>query len=397
MVTVDNFSFAGKKALIRVDFNVPLDEAYRITDTTRIDEALPTIRKILADGGSAILMSHLGRPKDGPQEKYSLAHLTSYLSDVLHTAVHFADDCVGESAEKAAAALQPGEVLLLENLRFHKEETKGDTDFAGQLARLGDIYVNDAFGTAHRAHASTAVIAQFFGGRKCFGYLMASEIKHIGKVSSDPQKPFVAILGGAKVSDKLAIIENLLPKTDRILIGGGMMFTFIRAMGGQIGHSLCENDMVDTCRNLLAEAERRGVTFVLPEDAVINQTFANEGDIRTVNAHEIPDGYMGLDIGPGSVARFNEALHGAKTILWNGPMGVFEMSRFENGTKGVAFGVAEATAAGAYSLVGGGDSVAAVGKYGLKEKVSYVSTGGGAMLEFIEGKELPGIAAVLGQ
>ena len=256
MVTVDNFSFAGKKALIRVDFNVPLDEAYHITDTTRIDEALPTIRKILADGGSVVLMSHLGRPKDGPQEKYSLAHLTPYLSGVLRTAVHFAGDCIGETTEKAAAALQPGEVLLLENLRFHKEETKGDAAFAEKLARLGDIYVNDAFGTAHRAHASTAVIAQFFGGRKCFGYLMASEIEHIGRVNSDPQKPFVAILGGAKVSDKLAIIENLLPKTDRILIGGGMMFTFIKARGGRIGQSLCENDMVDTCRNLLAVAHR---------------------------------------------------------------------------------------------------------------------------------------------
>lgn len=395
MVTVDNFSFAGKKALIRVDFNVPLNSAFEITDTTRIDEALPTLRKILADGGSAILMSHLGRPKDGPEEKYSLKHLLGYLNKALGVPVHFAADCVGEPAQRAAAALQPGEVLLLENLRFHKQETKGDPDFAKQLAQLGDIYVNDAFGTAHRAHASTAVIADSFPGKKCFGYLMGREIENIGRVNSHPEKPFVAILGGAKVSDKLAIIQNLLPKTDRILIGGGMMFTFIKAQGGQIGNSLCEADMVETCGNLLADAQRRGVEFVLPVDAVINNAFANEGDIQTVASGEIPEGYMGLDIGPKSVERFKQALQGSKTILWNGPMGVFEMARFENGTKQVAYAVAEATENGAYSLVGGGDSVAAVGKYNLKNRVSYVSTGGGAMLEFIEGKELPGIAAVL--
>lgn len=395
MVTVDNFSFAGKKALIRVDFNVPLNQAFEITDTTRIDEALPTIKKILADGGSAILMSHLGRPKEGPEEKYSLKHLVGYLGKTLGVPVHFAENCVGEPAEKAAAALAPGEVLLLENLRFHKQETKGDAGFAKQLAKLGDIYVNDAFGTAHRAHASTAVIADEFPGKKCFGYLMAREIESIGRVSTNPEKPFVAILGGAKVSDKLAIIQNLLPKTDRILIGGGMMFTFIQAQGGQIGNSLCEADMVETCKNLLADAEKRGVRFVLPVDAVINNAFANEGDIQTVASDAIPEGYMGLDIGPKSVELFQQALHGSKTILWNGPMGVFEMGNFENGTKQVAFAVAKATENGAYSLVGGGDSVAAVSKYKLKERVSYVSTGGGAMLEFIEGKELPGIAAIL--
>lgn len=394
MVTVDNFSFDGKKALVRVDFNVPLNSEFHITDTTRIDEALPTLKKILADGGSLILMSHLGRPKEGPQEKYSLKHLVPYLSQVLNTHVHFATDCIGETAEKAAAELKAGEVLLLENLRFHKQEEKGDVDFAGQLAKLGDMYVNDAFGTAHRAHASTAVIAQFFVGKKCFGYLMAREIEHIGKVNSNPVKPFVAILGGAKVSDKLAIIENLLPKTDKIIIGGGMMFTFIKAQGGNIGNSLCEENMVETCAKLLADAEKRGVEFVLPVDAVINNAFANEGDIRTVASHAIPDGYMGLDIGPESVTLFSKALEGSKTILWNGPMGVFEMSHFENGTKDIAFAVAEATKNGAYSLVGGGDSVAAVGKYKLKDQVGYVSTGGGAMLEFIEGKELPGIAAV---
>lgn len=395
MVTVDNFSFGGQKALIRVDFNVPLNSQFEITDSTRIDEALPTIKKILADGGSAILMSHLGRPKEGPQEKYSLKHLVPYLGKTLGTAVHFAEDCIGEPAQTAAAALKPGEVLLLENLRFHKQEEKGDAEFAGELAKLGTIYVNDAFGTAHRAHASTAVIAQYFEGKKCFGYLMAREIDNIGKVNSNPQKPFVAILGGAKVSDKLAIIENLLPKTDRIIIGGGMMYTFIKAQGGQIGNSLCEADMVETCKNLLADAKARGVEFVLPTDAVINNAFANEGDIKTVDSNAVPEGYMGLDIGPKSVELFKNALQGSKTILWNGPMGVFEMSSFEAGTKDVAFAVAEATQNGAYSLVGGGDSVAAVGKYHLKNKVSYVSTGGGAMLEFIEGKQLPGIAAIL--
>lgn len=394
MVTVDNFSFTDKKALIRVDFNVPLNADFKITDTTRIDEALPTIKKILADGGSVILMSHLGRPKEGPQEKFSLRHLVEYLSNVLATKVHFADDCIGASAENAADSLPKGEVLLLENLRFHKEEEKGDIAFAEKLSKLGNIYVNDAFGTAHRAHASTAVIAQFFAEKKCFGYLMAREIENIGKVNSNPEKPFVAILGGAKVSDKLAIIENLLPKTDKIIIGGGMMFTFIKAQGGQIGTSLCEENMVETCKSLLADAASRGVEFVLPVDAVINNTFANEGDIKTVPSNEIPEGYMGLDIGPKSAELFKNALNGSKTILWNGPMGVFEMNSFENGTKNVAYGVADATKNGAFSLVGGGDSVAAVGKYNLKDSVSYVSTGGGAMLEFIEGKVLPGIAAI---
>lgn len=396
MITVDNFSFAGKKALIRVDFNVPLNAQFDITDTTRIDEALPTLRKILGDGGSVILMSHLGRPKEGPEEKFSLKHLVPYLSKVLNTSVHFAENCVGEPAEKASADLKPGEVLLLENLRFHKEETKGDEAFSEKLARLGDIYVNDAFGTAHRAHASTAIIANYFEGRKCFGYLMAREVENIGKVTDNPGRPFVAVLGGAKVSDKLAIIENLLPKTDVLIIGGGMMFTFIKAQGGSIGSSLCEEEMVDTCRNLLADAEAKGVKILLPVDTVINNAFANEGAINTVPSNQIPDGFMGLDIGPESVRLFKETLLNAKTILWNGPMGVFEMSSFENGTREVALGVAEATSAGAFSLVGGGDSVAAVGKYNLKERVSYVSTGGGAMLEFIEGKELPGIAAING-
>lgn len=392
--TVDHFSFAGLRALVRVDFNVPLNSDFQITDTTRIDEAVPTLKKILDDGGSVVLMSHLGRPKDGPAEKYSLRHLAGYLSQTLQAPVFFAADCIGPQAEKAAETLKPGEVLLLENLRFHKEEEKGDAGFAEKLAKLGHIYVNDAFGTAHRAHASTAVIARFFPEKKCFGYLMAREIEHISRVNGNPEKPFVAVLGGAKVSDKLAVIENLLPKTDTLIIGGGMMFTFIKAKGGKIGNSLCEENMIETCGRLLNDAEKRGVKILLPVDAVINSAFANDGDIRTVAANQIPDGYMGLDIGPESVRIFREALRGAKTILWNGPMGVFEMSSFETGTREVAYAVAEATEAGAYSLVGGGDSVAAVGKYNLKHRVSYVSTGGGAMLEFIEGKMLPGIAAI---
>ncbi len=396
MITIDHFSFAGLKTLVRVDFNVPLNAEFQITDTTRIDEAMPTLKKILQDGGCLILMSHLGRPKDGPAEKYSLKHLTGYLSEKLGVPVLFSLDCIGDVAEKAAASLNPGQVLLLENLRFHKEEEMGDAAFAQGLAKLADIYVNDAFGTAHRAHASTAVIAQFFPQKKCFGYLMAREIEHINRITADPQKPFVAILGGAKVSDKLAIIENLLPKTDTLIIGGGMMFTFIKAKGGNIGKSLCEEKMLETCARLLKEAEARGVKLLLPTDAVINNSFANDGDIRTVASDQIPDGYMGLDIGAESVQAFRETLGEAKTILWNGPMGVFEMSSFEAGTRNVAFAVAEATRAGAYSLVGGGDSVAAVGKYDLKNRVSYVSTGGGAMLEFIEGKVLPGIAAING-
>ncbi len=394
MTTIDHFSFSGLKTLVRVDFNVPLNAEFQITDTTRIDEAAPTLKKILQDGGSLILMSHLGRPKEGPAEKYSLKHLTGYLAQVLQVPVHFASDCIGDVAESAAASLKPGEVLLLENLRFHKEEEKGDELFAEKLAKLGDIYVNDAFGTAHRAHASTAVIAQYFPEKKCFGYLMAREIEHISRVNANPKKPFVAVLGGAKVSDKLAIIENLLPKTDVLIIGGGMMFTFIKAKGGNIGNSLCEENMTETCARLLKDAESRGVKILLPEDSVINNAFANEGNISTVPSDQIPEGYMGLDIGPKSVKQFSEALKGAKTILWNGPMGVFEMSSFEAGTRDVAYAVAEATESGAYSLVGGGDSVAAVGKYNLKQRVSYVSTGGGAMLEFIEGKVLPGIAAV---
>lgn len=397
MQTIDSFDFSGKKALIRVDFNVPLDKtSLAITDDTRISEVLPTLNKILEKGGSIILMSHLGRPKEGPEDKYSLRHLVSHLSNVLKTNVLFAPDCIGETAVEMAGNLKPGQVLLLENLRFYKEEEKGDSSFAAKLAGLGDIYVNDAFGTAHRAHASTAVIAEFFPGKACFGYLMAREIENISKITGNPERPMVAVLGGAKVSDKLAIIKNLMDKVNDLVIGGGMVYTFIKGMGGNIGNSLCEENMVETCMDLLKEAEKRGIRFILPTDTLINSSFSNDGECRLVPIGEIPDGYMGLDIGPDSIRKINDCLSGAKTILWNGPMGVFEFSNFENGTREVAFSIAKATENGAFSLVGGGDSVAAVGKYHLKDKVSYVSTGGGAMLEYIEGKELPGIKAILG-
>lgn len=395
MQSIDNFSFSGKKALIRVDFNVPLNAQFEITDDTRIVEALPGIKKILKDGGSVILMSHLGRPKNGPEEKFSLKHLLPYLSQALQTQVHFASDCIGEEAQLLSKQLQAGEVLLLENLRFYKEEEKGDMEFAGKLAALGDIYVNDAFGTAHRAHASTAIIASYFKGKACFGYLMQRELAQISKAVENPLHPSAAIMGGAKVSDKLALIRNLIGKSDYLFIGGGMAFTFIKAQGGKIGNSLCEENMIETCKQLLQEASSKGTEFVLPVDAVINHSFANEGDIKTCPISAIPDGYMGLDIGEESVLKFKEKIRTCKSILWNGPMGVFEMSSFENGTKEVALTLAEVTQKGCYTLVGGGDSVAAVNKYGLKDKVSYVSTGGGAMLEYVEGKILPGVKAVL--
>lgn len=394
MQTIDKFSFSGQKALIRVDFNVPLNAEFQITDSTRIIEALPTIQKILKDGGSVILMSHLGRPKEGPAEKYSLKYLVSFLSEKLGTEVKFAPDCIGSEAQELASNLKSGEVLLLENLRFYKEEEKGDPAFAEKLSKLGDIYVNDAFGTAHRAHASTAVIAQFFPNKSSFGYLMAREIENISKAIESPERPSAAIMGGAKISDKLALVKNLIGKVDRIFIGGGMAFTFIKAQGGKIGNSLCEEDMLETCAQLLKESSAKGTEFVLPVDAVINNAFANEGDIKTSSINEIPDGFMGLDIGPESVKLFDSKIQDTKTILWNGPMGVFEMSSFENGTKEVALSIAKATSNGTFSLVGGGDSVAAVNKFNLKDKVSYVSTGGGAMLEYIEGKVLPGIKAV---
>ena len=392
-------SFANGKALIRVDFNVPLNDKFEITDDTRMRASIPTIKKILGDGGSVILMSHLGRPKDGPTDKYSLKHLVPHLQELLggKTPVLFANDCIGESATLTAGMLRPGEVLLLENLRFYKEEEKGDKGFAEKLARLGDVYVNDAFGTAHRAHASTAVIAQFFPkDKRMFGLLMESEVASAEKVLHQSQKPFTAIIGGAKVSDKILIIENLLNRATDIIIGGGMAYTFFKATGGKIGNSLCENDRLDTAKELLKKAEQMGVRIHLPSDSIIADKFDANANDSTAPSNNIPDGWMGLDIGENACEQFTNVLHKSKTILWNGPMGVFEMAKFQHGTKTIAKAVAEATQQGAFSLVGGGDSVAAVNQFGYADKVSYVSTGGGALLEYFEGKELPGIAAIKG-
>jgi phosphoglycerate kinase len=394
MKTIDNLNFSGKKALIRVDFNVPLDENFNITDDNRIQGALPTINKILGDGGAVILMSHLGRPKEGPTNKYSLKHLVGHLSKVLNRDVAFADDCIGQQAADKAAALKAGEVLLLENLRFYKEEEKGDEEFASKLAKLGDVYVNDAFGTAHRAHASTAVIAKFFPDAKYFGYLMAGELSNAERVLNNPERPFTAIMGGAKVSDKILLIEKLLDKVDNLLIGGGMAYTFAKAQGGQIGNSLVEQDKLDLALELIAKAKNKGVNLVLPADSVIADAFAADANTNTANNDSISEGWMGLDIGPESVKRYKEVVASSKTILWNGPMGVFEMAKFETGTKAVAEAVVEATKDGAFSLIGGGDSAAAVSKFGFEEQVSYVSTGGGALLEYMEGKELPGVEAI---
>jgi phosphoglycerate kinase len=394
MKNFDSFDFSGKKALIRVDFNVPLDENYNITDTTRIDAAVPTIKKILKDGGSVILMSHLGRPKEGPTEKYSLKHLVKYLDKVLGVNVKFADDCIGAQATELASGLKGGEVLLLENLRFYKQEEKGDEEFAGKLARLGDVYVNDAFGTAHRAHASTAIIAKFFPEYKMFGYIMEDEVKSIDRVLKNTERPFTAILGGAKVSGKIEIINNLIDKVDNLLIGGGMMFTLIKGLGGEVGSSLVEEDLLQLARETSDKAEANNVKLYIPQDAVIASAFANDAEQKECSSTSIPEGWMGLDIGPKAIAAYRDVILNSKTILWNGPMGVFEMPNFEAGTRAIAEAVAEATQNGAFSLIGGGDSVAAINKYGLKDKVSYVSTGGGAMLEYIEGKELPGVAAI---
>jgi phosphoglycerate kinase len=395
MKTVDNFNFAEKKALIRVDFNVPLDDKFNITDDTRIRAALPTINKILKDGGAVILMSHLGRPKDGPTDKYSLKHIVSHLSKLLNKPVQFADDCIGESAAKASSALKGGEVLLLENLRFYKEEEKGDESFAKKLASLGTFYVNDAFGTAHRAHASTAVIAKFFPGNKCFGYVMSNELANANKVLNAAEKPFTAIMGGAKVSDKILILEQLINKSNNIIIGGGMAFTFIKAQGGKIGKSLVEEDRIDTALKILADAKKKGVNIYLPVDAVVADSFSNEANKQTCDINAIPDGWMGLDVGPKTEKINEEVIANSKTILWNGPMGVFEMSNFESGTKSAALAIAKATKNGTYTLIGGGDSVAAINKYKLANEVSYVSTGGGALLEYIESGSLPGVEAVM--
>lgn len=395
MKTVDSINFSNKKAVIRVDFNVPLNDAFEVTDSTRVRAAIPTLKKILKDGGSIVLMSHLGRPKEGPTNKYSLQHIVAEVSRQLGVPVAFADDCISEDAFAKSAALKPGDVLLLENLRFYKEEEKGDEAFAQKLSRHGNVYVNDAFGTAHRSHASTAVMAKFFdAGSKCFGYVMAGEVASIDKVLNDTKKPFTAIVGGAKVSDKILIIEQLMSKADNILIGGGMAFTFVKAMGGQIGKSLCEDDRLDTAKELIAKAKAKGVNLCIPTDAIIADNFANDANKKESAINSIPDGWMGLDVGKDTAKQFGGIIKNSKTILWNGPMGVFEMSSFENGTKQAAFDIVEATKNGAYTLIGGGDSVAAINKYNLADQVSYVSTGGGALLEYIEQGSLPGVKAI---
>ncbi|MFC2115463.1 phosphoglycerate kinase [Bacteroidota bacterium] len=394
MYTIDNYNFTDKKVIMRVDFNVPLNSSFEVTDDTRIRAALPSIRKILEKGGSTILMSHLGRPKEGPEEKFSLKHLVPVLSGLLGQDVKFAPDCIGEETLQIKKSLQPGEVLLLENLRFYKQETKGEEEFAKKLGEGADIYVNDAFGTAHRAHASTTIVAQFFPGNSMFGYLITNELKSMDKVMYESEKPFTAIMGGAKVSDKILLIENLMEKCDNMIIGGGMTYTFIKAMGGNIGASLCEEDKLDLAKELIEKAKAMGVRLLLPVDNVVADKFDNEAETLITSVDNVPGGWMGLDIGPETIRLFSEVILASKTILWNGPMGVFEMENFQKGTRSVAESIVEATSAGAFSLVGGGDSVAAVNKYNMKEKVSFVSTGGGAMLEYIEGKELPGIKAI---
>lgn len=394
MQTIDSYNFSGKKAIIRVDFNVPLNDKFEITDDTRIRAALPTIKKVLEGNGAVILMSHLGRPK-GVDSTFSLKHIVSHLSNSLGVDVKFADDCIGASAKEQAASLKSGEVLLLENLRFYSEEKAGDEAFAGKLAGLADLWINDAFGTAHRAHASTAVIAKFFPTEKMFGYVMENELSSVDKVLKDTKRPLTAIMGGAKVSSKIEIIERLMSKVDHLIIGGGMTFTFVKAMGGNIGSSLVENDKLDLARDILKKAEENNVKLHLSTDALAADSFSNDANTQTCPVHEIPEGWLGLDLGEESINNFYDVIAQSKTILWNGPMGVFEMDNFAAGTKAVADAIVEATKNGAFSLIGGGDSVAAINKFNMKDKVSYVSTGGGALLEYIEGKELPGVAAIL--
>ena len=394
MKTLQDFNFKNQKAIIRVDFNVPLDENFHVTDTTRIEAAKPTIDKILADGGSVILLSHLGRPK-GVEAKYSLKHIVKTASEILGTEVLFASDCVGDIAESAAKNLQPGQVLLLENLRFYAEEEAGDVAFAKQLASLGDIYVNDAFGTAHRAHASTTIIAQFFEGKKCFGALLTKEIESLNRVLKNSEKPVTAVLGGSKVSSKITVIENILDKIDHMIIGGGMTFTFVKALGGKIGNSICEDDKMELALAILKIAKEKGVQIHIPVDVVAADAFSNDANTQLVDVREIPDGWQGVDAGPKSLEAFGKVIMESKTILWNGPLGVFELPAFANGTITLGNYIAESTANGAFSLVGGGDSVSAVKQFGFEEKMSYVSTGGGAMLEMLEGRTLPGVAAIL--
>ena len=396
MQTIENYDFSGKKALIRVDFNVPLDENFVITDDTRMTAALPTIKQVIENGGAAIIMSHLGRPKKGPEDKFSMSHLVPHLSEILGgIEVKIAPDCIGEATKKMADALKPGEVLVLENLRFHKEEEGGDVEFAKQLAANGDCWINDAFGTAHRAHASTAVIAQFFPNDKLFGYLVDSEVKSLDKVLKAPKRPFTAIMGGSKVSSKITIIENLLNSVDNLIIGGGMTYTFVKAQGGKIGGSLCEDDYLGLALEILKKAEQKGVKIILAVDILEADAFAETANTRIVPSNNISDGWSGLDVGPQTIEMFKKVISESNTILWNGPVGVFEMEKFANGTKAIGDAIVDATSKGAFSLVGGGDSVAAVNKFGIADKVSYISTAGGAMLEYLEGRVLPGIAAVL--
>jgi phosphoglycerate kinase len=393
MKTIDQINFNGRRALIRVDFNVPLDKSFKVTDDNRIRATIPTLKKILADGGSCVLMSHLGRPKEGPEDKYSLKHAIPTTEGLLGVKVKFGGDCIGDEAFALSASLKPGEVLLLENLRFYKQEEKGDLGFAEKLSKHGDVYVNDAFGTAHRAHASTTIVAQFFT-EKCAGYVMAAEVDNANKVLGNAAKPFTAIMGGAKISDKILIIEQLLNKVDNLIIGGGMAYTFFKAMGGQIGNSLVEADKLDLALELIKKAKEKGVQLLLPIDSVVADKFDAAANVKIANNHSIEDGWMGLDIGPEATSVFKDVVLKSKTILWNGPMGVFEMAPFSAGTRGVAEAIAEATQHGAFSLIGGGDSAAAIAQFGFSEKVSYVSTGGGALLEYFEGKELPGVKAL---
>src|SRR5690554_2861545 len=394
MKTISDFNFSNKKAIIRVDFNVPLNEQFQVTDDNRITAAKPTIDKIVNDGGVAILMSHLGRPKNGPEDQFSLKHIVSKAEEVLGKKITFVSDSIGSEVEKTVANAQPGDIILLENLRFYKEEEAGDKSFAEKIAKLGDIYVNDAFGTAHRAHASTAIIADFFPENKCFGYLLAKEIESIDKVLNDSQKPVVAVLGGSKVSSKITIIENILDKIDHMIIGGGMMFTFIKAQGGHIGNSIVEDDKLDLALEILKKAKEKNVQIHIPVDVIAADAFDNNANTQTVDADNIPAGWQGLDVGPKTLEEFKPVILNAKTILWNGPLGVFEMEKFAQGTITLGDFIAEAIKKGGFSLVGGGDSVAAVKQFGLEDQMSYVSTGRGAMLEMLEGKTLPGIAAI---
>jgi phosphoglycerate kinase len=396
MENIHTYNFEGKRALIRVDFNVPIDkETGKITDDTRIRAAAPTILHVLKNGGSVVLMSHFGRPKNGPEAAFSLQQIVAHTAEVLGTTVHFVADCIGEKVLTASQSLKAGEVLLLENVRFYSEETAGDVNFAKALSKNGNVYINDAFGTAHRAHASTAVIAQFFPNDKLFGYLIEAEIKSVDKVLNSTEKPLTAIVGGAKVSSKIAIIQQLLNKVDNLIVGGGMAFTFVKAMGGEVGNSLIEDDFLSMAKTIIQEAKDKGVNLYIPTDAIIADKFDNEANRKVCNIGEIPAGWMGLDCGPETTTACRAIIAASKLILWNGPMGVFEMENFQQGTKDIAYAIVEATEKGAFSLIGGGDSVAAINKFHLADKVSYVSTGGGAMLEYLEGIELPGIKAIL--